>query len=612
MKVLTELLQFALKLVFTMSFMVCCSQEKKILSINGFLDNHTYNSAYEDTIKYTSKNIFSVTEYKKPQNKGSISARFNGIPYTKQTYTEYLQDGRKKYSQYRSSETFITEKFHYDKNELILKETAESKYGNSYKWLFYNPDGLLDEEIYYKSDQRKKNFFEGYTKYHYSSDEKKTNVKIMDYGYDSLANEEKYEFEFPILTKTTPLYQSKVHEYRWINGKYQPTKIKDYIVENRDVTFEYDESGRLTSEIWYQNHNSLENKTEFSYSDNYKNQTEQQYHILGTEKSTKITRKYDEHKNLVFEQSIEYTGHPLSENTFEYVYDKQGNWTSKKHFRKDVDSGINAEKELIDYEYREIKYYNSATVQRNFKLPELPEIANSIRNNIPKIAIHKKKKIEDFDTAVKNGDFETQINLKKAKNIEDFTPEFWTLKAKEFGNLDDEAGDEAVCVYETPIEGDLGFEQALVIFKKAGEDWTLWHQSTKPVLSTAHGGMMGNPFEGISIRNKTIIVSHFGGSRQKWSYTHRYRFQNQNWYLIGASVNFGSPCDYFDSLDYNLSTGIAVFEHSSEDCSDNIDKPKTSRWKETVSKKIQLPLMDEFSVGENRIELKTRKTEMFY
>ncbi|RTZ46441.1 hypothetical protein EJ377_19600 [Chryseobacterium arthrosphaerae] len=123
--------------------------------------------------------------------------------------------------------------------------------------------------------------------------------------------------------------------------------------------------------------------------------------------------------------------------------------------------------------------------------------------------------------------------------------------------------------------------------------------------------MMGNPYEGISIKNKTIIVSHFGGSRQKWHYTHRYRFQNNNWYLIGASVNVGAPCDYFQSLDYNLSTGDAVFDYSSEDCNKN-NTVKTKSWKEKINKKIPSPLMDEFQIGENKIELKSKKTEMFY
>jgi len=600
-----------LKLVFSMSFILSCAQKKEA-SINGFLDNHTFNSPYEDSISFKTDNIFSVTKLKKPEKNDSISAKFNGLSYTRESYTEYLPDGRKLYRKSTYDKNSVVEKFHYKNNLLVLKELIENKKYYNYNWLFYNKENYLQEEIDYKIGENKSFIYEGYTKYNFSSEAKKTTVKIIDYGYDSVANpEEEYIFEFPILTKKTPLYQSKIHRYQWMNGTYKPIDIKNYVIENRDVTFKYDKNGYLLSEIWLANHNSLENKTEYEYSKDYLERVEQQYHMLGTEKSMKTTRKYDDHNNLVFEQSIEYTGHPLYAESFEYTYDKQGNWISKQHYRQDPDEGINSKKELIDYEYREIKYYDSNSKPRSFTLPEFPKDAENIRTYIPKISDEKQTTANAFQKAVESGDFDSEITLKKAKTLEEFTPKFWTLKDKQFGNLDDSPEDEAVYVYETPIEGDLGFAQSLAIYKKEGENWVLWHQSTNPILSTEHGGMMGNPYEGISIKNKTIIVNHFGGSRQKWNYTHRYRFQNNNWYLIGASVNFGSPCDYFQLLDYNLSTGDAIFDYSSENCDEN-NTIKTKSWKEKINKKAPLPLMDEFQVGENKIELKNRKTEMFY
>ncbi len=224
----------------------------------------------------------------------------------------------------------MTEKFHYRNNLPVLREAVEKKYIYSYNWLFYDKESILQEEIVYKIDDRKAFIYDGYTKYSHSSEGKKTTVKIIDYSYDSLANpEEEYIFEFPFLTKKTPLYQTKVHRYQWIHGTYKPIDSKDYVIKNRDVTFSYDKNGYLLSEIWLANHNSLENKTEYSYSEDYRERTEQQYHMLGTEKSTKTLRKYDDHNNLIFEQSIEYTGHPLSAETYEYTYDQQETGSQK-------------------------------------------------------------------------------------------------------------------------------------------------------------------------------------------------------------------------------------------------------------------------------------------
>lgn len=594
-----------------MGFIICYSQKKEI-SFNDFLDNYTFNSPYEDSISFKTKNIFSVTKFKKPKENDSISVKFNGLSYTKESYTEYLPDGRKLYKKYSYDKNSIVDKFHYKNNLLVLKELINNKHTHNYSWLFYNEANYLQEEIRYWIDQKKSFIFEGYTKYNISSEAKKTTFKIIDYSSDSLANPEKeYIFEFPFLTKKTPLYQSKLHRYQWINEMYKPIDIKDYVIENRDVTFSYDKKGYLLSEIWFANHNSLENKTEYEYSKDYQERIEQQYHMLGTEKSTKTIRRYDDHNTLIFEQSIEYTGHPLYAESFDYIYDNQGNWISKKQYRQDPDEGVNSQKKLIDYEYREIKYYDSASKARSFTLPELPKDVENIRKNVPKTSDEKHTIANAFQKAVESGDFDTEITIKKAKTLEEFTPKFWTLRDKQFGNLENSPEDEAVCVYETPIEGDLGFLQSLAIYKKEGENWILWYQSTNPILSTKHGGMMGNPYDGISIKNKTIIVNHFGGSRQKWHYTHRYRFQNNDWYLIGASVNFGSPCDYFQSLDYNLSTGDAVLDYSSEDCNEN-NRAQTKSWKEKIHKKIPLPLMNEFQVGENKIELKNRKTEMYY
>ena len=64
------------------------------------------------------------------------------------------------------------------------------------------------------------------------------------------------------------------------------------------------------------------------------------------------------------------------------------------------------------------------------------------------------------------------------------------------------------------------------------------------VLPSEHGGMMGDPFEGLSIDRKCIVIHHFGGSRDKWKYTHRFRNQNRDWELVGSTIQFGAVCDY--------------------------------------------------------------------
>lgn len=152
-------------------------------------------------------------------------------------------------------------------------------------------------------------------------------------------------------------------------------------------------------------------------------------------------------------------------------------------------------------------------------------------------------------------------------------------------------------------------EQVLAIYKKENGKWKILHQTSAPLLSSQSGGMMGNPFTGISISKKSIVIKHFGGSRDKWEYTHRYRFQNGDWYLIGASSGFGAPCDYWVSFDYNMSAGDATYKKTVENCENGENKVVQSQ---KSNKKITQPKMDDFAPGDHTFKFPNVKNEIYY
>ena len=110
---------------------------------------------------------------------------------------------------------------------------------------------------------------------------------------------------------------------------------------------------------------------------------------------------------------------------------------------------------------------------------------------------------------------------------------------------------------------------------------------------------MGDPFEGISIERNCIVINHFGGSRQKWNYTHRFRYQSGDFQLIGATVTFGSPCDYFFTFDYNLSNGKINYEKETEDCEHENSKIEKE---EMIIKLETLPKMNGFYPGNTELK----------
>ena len=184
-----------------------------------------------------------------------------------------------------------------------------------------------------------------------------------------------------------------------------------------------------------------------------------------------------------------------------------------------------------------------------------------------------------------------------------------TLLDKATGDLNNDKIPEKVMIYDNGNSTDFGTEREIHILKKVNTKWILWKKSIGPILPSEHGGMMGDPFERISIEKNCIVIYHSGGSRQKWSYTHKYRYQNNTWQLIGATTQFGIPCDYFETSTYNPSTGNIDYKIELENC----EKESTKIEEKKLFKKLEiLPLMDGFYPGNNELKFSNSKVTIFY
>jgi hypothetical protein len=189
------------------------------------------------------------------------------------------------------------------------------------------------------------------------------------------------------------------------------------------------------------------------------------------------------------------------------------------------------------------------------------------------------------------------------------TPESFTILAEIEGDLDKDGISEKVIVYDTNIAAEIGTERHIYIYKKKYDSWEVWDKSTGAILLELQGGMMGDPFKGISIDKNCIVINHFGGSRQKWSYMHRFKFQNGEFQLIGATTSVSSPCDYFSDFEYNLSNGKINYKKETEDC----ENENTAITKEELVIKVEtVPTINGFSPGVNKIILPKSETTIYY
>jgi hypothetical protein len=217
------------------------------------------------------------------------------------------------------------------------------------------------------------------------------------------------------------------------------------------------------------------------------------------------------------------------------------------------------------------------------------------------------------------GDYAKPFNENKkfqnyASHIADtvITPSHFKKLGEARGDLDKDQKEELVIVFDTGKPTDMGTQREVCIYKMKDGEWRLWHKANGIVLPSEHGGTKGDPFQGIEIKRRSIVINHYGGSRQLWAYNHIYRFQENNWYLIGASISYFANCEYFQNFDYNLSTGKINIEITTEKCNEKDDLISSNVKKTSVNTMQKAVLMDNFLPGITKVNLPGIKREFYY
>jgi hypothetical protein len=98
----------------------------------------------------------------------------------------------------------------------------------------------------------------------------------------------------------------------------------------------------------------------------------------------------------------------------------------------------------------------------------------------------------------------------------------------------------------------------------------------------------GDPLDGVSIDRGSLVISFYGGSNDWWYAKYRFRFQDNDWYLIGATLG-----SYYTGTvtpengneeDYNLLTGDYSIRKVDENDLSNSKTTKGSRGKTPLLK----------------------------
>jgi hypothetical protein len=84
------------------------------------------------------------------------------------------------------------------------------------------------------------------------------------------------------------------------------------------------------------------------------------------------------------------------------------------------------------------------------------------------------------------------------------------------------------------------------------------------IMGHDDGGMLGDPFQSLRIERGALVLDHWGGSREQWEYTSRFRLEGRQWKLIGLRTASRDRLNGdFSQRDTNLLTGEVEYSISS-------------------------------------------------
>ncbi|WP_343609455.1 hypothetical protein [Chryseobacterium oranimense] len=101
-------------------------------------------------------------------------------------------------------------------------------------------------------------------------------------------------------------------------------------------------------------------------------------------------------------------------------------------------------------------------------------------------------------------------------------------------------------------------------------------------------------------------------SRHTQTYTHTFRFQNGDFYLIGSHDRFEDTCDLNYLNEINFSTGKVIIDEEHSSCDDEERIIPKDIHKEFIHPFKILIKMDNFRIGENKLKIPDSDKEIHY
>ena len=150
---------------------------------------------------------------------------------------------------------------------------------------------------------------------------------------------------------------------------------------------------------------------------------------------------------------------------------------------------------------------------------------------------------------------------KSGASLSSFIPAGCDTLGTATGDLNkDGMADLAVAIYHKAEADSMDNPRLLLVLFKTAEGYTLAGKSDGELLCKGCGGIYGDPFQNLQIKQGVLLVDHYGGSAWRWSISDIFRYQDNGFYLIGKTTD--SYWNVKHCAKYNAFAGTEIEENN--------------------------------------------------
>lgn len=205
----------------------------------------------------------------------------------------------------------------------------------------------------------------------------------------------------------------------------------------------------------------------------------------------------------------------------------------------------------------------------------------------------------------------------QSQGLKDFAlPKGYEKVLEVKGDLDKDGKEETVMVYNTPEKIEhQGYKRKFYILKNIQGGLKIWKENSTILNSSEAGFYHEDNKLDVQIKNNCLVISQsfYSNSRHTDTSKYTFRFQNGDFYLIGAFNKFEDTCEFVFINEVNFSTGKVIIDETYSECDgDDIRKIPQDVHKEFIHKFDTLIKMNEFRIGENQFAIPNSKKYFTY